>query len=286
MKSILVKAYAKINLALNIEGMLDEKYHKVDMILCPITLHDTIEIELLPKGSKETYITSDNFDFNEIRNNICHEVVVALREKFKFKNQFRIHIYKRIPVAGGLAGGSADAAAVLKGIVKLLNLPATEDDLLEISKKLGSDMSYCLYNKMARCTNRGEELQFIDSKFKNYILIVKPEHGLNTEKVYKECDKHKFINTDIDKMIKALEDGDNEQVYETMNNALMLPASKLLPEISDLLSLIKSKGYKNSQMTGSGSCIFVLDEQKRPLYKLMKELYELGYEVELCKVLN
>lgn len=286
MKSVLVRAYAKINLALNVEGMLDEKYHKVDMVLCPVTLHDTIEIELLPKGSKETYITSDNFDFNETRNNICQNVVTELRNKFKFHNQFRIHIYKRIPVAGGLAGGSADAAAVLKGIVKLLNLPATEDDMIEISRKLGSDMSFCLYNKMARCKNRGEELEFIDSKFKSYVLIVKPEHGLNTEKVYKQCDKHKLINTDINRMVKALEEGNNEEVYACMNNALMLPAVKLLQEVGDLACLIKSKGYEHTQMTGSGSCIFVLNESKHSLYKLMKELDSLGYDCELCKVLN
>ena len=285
MKIYTAKAYAKINLALNIKGILEDGYHEIDTVILPINLHDTLEISIFPNTVKESFITCDAFDFNESKNNICQNAIQALRERCGFKEHFRIHIYKRIPVAGGLAGGSADAAALLKAINRILKLGLSLDELAEIGAKLGSDVPFCVYNQAARCYNKGEKMQFIDSKFRNYVLIVKPGSGLKTENVYKKCDEFEHKNCDIDELIEGLENDGRDKILKNMHNDLYAASNALLPEIGELIGYFKSLGFTYSQMTGSGSCIYILNDTSRPLYKVMKELTAKGYSCELTKII-
>lgn len=281
----MTKAYAKINVALNILGKNDEGFHEVDMVMLPIDLHDSIEVTILPPNAEETFITCDMFDLSSVKYDVVKESIEALRKKFNFKQNFRVKIYKRIPVAAGLAGGSSDAAAVINAIIKMLKLEVTEHDLYEIGTQIGCDIPFCLFNRGARCTGKGEKLEFLESYTKYFVLIIKPRLGLSTEEVYKECDKNKIVNTNIDDVISALKDGNDDLLSSSMNNALTLASTKLLPQIDDIISQVKSEGYKMVQMTGSGSAIFVLSRNKKELYKLMEKYYDLHYTVELTKII-
>lgn len=281
---MIVQAYGKINISLNVLGKLENGFHEVDMILLPLKLHDTIEITVL-KNSEESYVTSDTFDLTQAKYNIVSESIKLLKQKYNIKDGFRVTIYKRIPIAAGMGGGSSDAAAVINAIAKLYKLNLTYYDLISLAEKVGSDVPFCMFNRAARCTGRGEKIEFLENYPRYYCLIIKPEKGLTSQDVFTKSDSYKLINTNIDDVVKALNDDDDEALSQSMENALYLPATKLLPEIEDVVSSIKSDGFKLCGMTGSGSAIFVLSRNKKELFKLMKKYYDAHYAVELTKIM-
>jgi 4-diphosphocytidyl-2-C-methyl-D-erythritol kinase len=281
---MMIKAYGKINVALNILGKTDDGYHEIDTIILPVALHDSIEVVKLP-STYETFVTCDEFDLSEAHYNIVRASIELLRKTYNFKDNFRVKIYKRIPIAGGLGGGSADAAAVMRAINKMLNLNASDQELFELAKRLGTDVPFFVFNKGARCRGKGDDVSYLESYTKYNVLIIKPEKGLCTPDVYKEADSCTLVNTNIDMVVQALEQGNDSLFASSMSNALTLPAKKLLPELSDIISEIKSEGFDKVQLTGSGSCVFVLSRSKRELYKLMKEFYAKHYVVELTKII-
>lgn len=279
---MMIKAHGKINIALNVLGKLDETYHEVDMVMVPVELHDSIEIKKNP-GSNETFVTCDMFDISEDRFNLVSTAINLLKEAHPFNCGFRISIFKGIPISGGMGGGSADAAAVLKAIIKILKLDVSNEELFSIAKKVGSDVPFCLNNIPARARGRGEILEYLNPIYKYHVLIIKPKKGLSTKQVFEHSDSLKLINTDINNVIQALYEGNDELLEESMSNALQLPATQLLPEINDVIAFVKNSGVKLVQMTGSGSCIFALSKSKKQLISLMYKLLEKNYVCELTK---
>ena len=180
---MIVKAYAKINLALKVKGKNKDGYHDLDMIMLPLELHDSIDISLLP-DIYETYVTCDDFSLETGEYNLCSIAVRKMKEKFKINKSFRIHIHKNIPIGAGLGGGSANAAAVIRAIKDLLKLHISEEDELSIAKSIGADVPFCLYNIPSRSEGIGEKLTPIIVKKDYYVLIIKPKRGLSTKEVY------------------------------------------------------------------------------------------------------
>ena len=167
---LMMKAYAKINLGLNIiDKDKKDSYHTVDMINLPIELHDRIEIEMLPYGF-DTLITSDDRELPTDEKNIVYKVEKALREKYNYQQKFRIHIHKSIPVGAGLGGGSADGAAVLIGLNKLLKLKLSTAELCEIGMKIGSDIPFSIRNAPMRVQGKGNILTPVKMK-KSYNIF-------------------------------------------------------------------------------------------------------------------
>ena len=281
---LMTKAYAKINLGINVINK-DEKdsYHNLDMVVVPIELHDRIEIEVLPFGF-DTLITSDDKELPTDETNIVYKVEKALQERCQYKEKLRIHIHKIIPVGAGLGGGSADGAAVLIGINKLLKLKLSLDELCQIGLKVGSDIPFCLRNIASRVQGKGNILTPIKQKKKHEVLIVFPKQGLSTKDVYINYDKVGSTSfADIEGIINALEKDDLVLLKKSMANQLEDSAADLYPGLLPIKKEMISEGLDNVVMSGSGSSLFSISSDKKLIRKVYANLISKGYNVVLTK---
>ncbi|MDR0934948.1 MAG: 4-(cytidine 5'-diphospho)-2-C-methyl-D-erythritol kinase [Erysipelotrichaceae bacterium] len=281
---MIIKSYAKINIALNVLGKSENGMHKIDMIMLPVELHDSLEITEL-KLNSDNYVTLADFTGGGFKYNLATEALNRILEVGGRKNRFRIVINKNIPISAGLGGGSSNAAAVLTGIRQMLRLPISDSALNELAFELGSDVPFFIYKTPARVTGFGEKVEKISVKNDYYVLIVKPTKGLSTEKVYQKSDEYNLEVTDIDAVISALKEGDDGKLEPLMSNALEKPAFDLLPEVRILKNELKSMGLKLVLMSGSGSAVFAMSKDKKILQKAYQK-FENKYDVELTKVLK
>lgn len=281
-----VKAYAKINLALNVYDRKEDGYHNIDMITVPLDLHDIIELELLPKGY-ESYITSDDDSLPTDESNLSNKAFRKMKDKFNIDKNVLIHIYKRIPMCAGLGGGSADAAAVINATLKAIKLKPSQEDLISLASSIGGDVSFCLYNKPARCRGIGEKLDFITLKKKYHVLLVKPNEGVSTALAYQTFDELEVKPqlSNIERLIEGLKIGDEKIIAEEMKNGLQECAIKLVPEIKNIIDTLKKDGFPLTMMSGSGSTVFCMSLDHHAILEEYKKLSKLNYTVIVTQTL-
>lgn len=249
-------AYAKLNLSLKVLGKTDDGFHELKSIMVPVVdLYDELYFE-----------ENDTFEFNlendNIKNNSILKAAKAFQEKYKTKGA-NIRLVKRIPLEAGLGGGSADSSATLRGLNKLFNLNIPLEELEELASSLGSDNVFCLYNKTAICTGRGEKLEFIDSEFSFDVLLIKPEFGLSTKDVFNNL-KIKTNQLDLTaQVLKALEENDIKLLNDEIFNDLLIPAIEIKPELGNIIKFYNDSNIK-VHMSGSGTTLYViLDENTK-----------------------
>lgn len=281
-----VKAYAKINLALNVYDRKEDGYHNIDMITIPLDLHDIIELELLPKGY-ESYITSDDDSLPTDESNLSNKAFRKMKEKFHIDKNVLIHIYKRIPMCAGLGGGSADAAAVINATLKAIKLKPSQDDLISLASSIGADVSFCLYNKPARCRGIGEKLDFITLKKRYHVLLIKPNEGVSTALAYQTFDEleTKPQLSNIERLIEGLKIGDEKIIAEEMKNSLQECAIKIVPEIKNIIDTLKKDGFPLTMMSGSGSTVFCMSLNHHAILEEYKKFSKLNYTVIVTQTL-
>ena len=284
MKSLHIRSYAKINLCLNITGKRKDGYHELDMVMVPISLHDSLVVDLLKK-SPDNFVTVDDFSIGSFNYNLATFSIDKLRSVYHFDEKFRILIHKVIPIQAGLGGGSSNAACSLKAVNDLLQLGASDEELMEIGKTLGCDIPFFVKCKPARCKGLGEILEPIEIKNNYYVLIVKPEAGCSTREVYLAADSMDLPVCNVDNVIKALQEGDDDLLAASIGNALQAPAITLVPQIQTIIDELHDCGLKIVQQTGSGSAVFALSTDKKLLKKVLKQ-FENKYQVELARVLK
>lgn len=280
---MIIKAHAKINLAINVVGKKEDGYHDLDMVMVPVELHDSIHIEVLPSNF-ETYVTCDDFSLEVNEYNLCSITIKKMKEKYNINKSFRVHIHKNIPIGAGLGGGSSNAAAVINAIKTLLKLDIPYEEEIELAKSIGADVPFFLKNNPARVEGIGEKLTPIKIKNKYYVLLIKPKNGLSTKDVYAKydevgSDKH----ADVDNLIKALENG--EELKEFMGNDLEKASITMLPVIQDIKKLLLDDGFENVLMSGSGSSVFATSTNRTMVEKEYRKLEKMGLNVYLTKVL-
>ena len=284
MKSLHVRSYAKINLCLNITGKRKDGYHELDMVMLPISLHDSLVIDKLAK-SPDNFVTVDDFSVGTFSYNLATFSIDKLQSIYHFDQKFKILIHKVIPIQAGLGGGSSNAAYTLKAVNQMLKLGATDEELMDIAKTLGCDIPFFIKCVPARCRGLGEIVEPIEVKNNYYVLIVKPEAGCSTKEVYQAADSMDLPVCNVDNVIKALQEGDDDLLVANMSNALQAPAISLVPQIQTIIDELKACGLKIVQQTGSGSAVFALSTDKKLLQKVLKQ-FDNKYQVELARVLK
>jgi len=280
------KAFAKINLSLDIKNKRDDGYHNLETIMLPISLHDSLEISIIKNGYDD-FITCDNFNLEISKYNLCHLVIEEARKKWGFNERFKIHIHKSIFLQAGLGGGSADAAATLRGIIKLLKIQTTEQEMIDLVLPIGSDIPFALFNKPALVKSKGENIEFFDYTGKPiYFLVIKPKEGLSTSTVFNKSDElgYKTYN-EIGKIKSVFLNEQLENLKNIVFNSLEDAAITLVPSIKELKESLINDGFDCVLMSGSGSSVFGLTYNFRLVSK--KEIYyfKKGYEVEIGKVI-
>ena len=271
MKSLHIKSFAKINISLNITKKRDDGFHEIDSVMLPISLHDSLVISRL-KSAPDNYVTVDDFSIGSFTYNLATFSIEKLQSKYHFSDKFRILIHKVIPIQAGLGGGSSNAAFTMKAVNSMLKLGATDEELIELSKSLGCDIPFFIKCKPARVQGVGEVLTPITVKNNYYVLIIKPEAGCSTKEVYSISDSMDLKTCNIDNVIKALEEGDDDLLAENMYNALQDPAIKVVSQIQSIIDELKENGLKIVQVTGSGSAVFALSTDKALLTQILRKL--------------
>ena len=284
MKNLHIRSFAKINISLNITKKREDGFHELDSVMLPISLHDSLVVSKLSNAANSC-VTVDDFSIGTFSYNLATFSIEKLQSIYHFDDKFRIFIHKVIPIQAGLGGGSSNAAFTMKAVNQMLKLGATDEELIELGKTLGCDIPFFIKCKPARVQGVGEILTPITIKNNYYVLLVKPELGCSTKEVYGISDTMKLKTGNIDNVIKALEEGDDELLAANISNALQEPAIQLVPSIQSIIDELKEKGLKMVQVTGSGSAVFALSTNKKQLVKVFKEL-DGKYLVELAKVMK
>lgn len=276
---MIIKAFAKINLAIDVKKKDENGYHDIDMVTLPITLHDILEMEQLI-SRHGIFITSDDPSLICDEGNLAFKALKAMEDNFSFSKGYRIQIYKRIPMNAGLGGGSADAAGIIRAICKLYNMDAHDPKIIKVARSIGSDVPFCLLNKPARVLGTGENIIPLDSKLDYHIIIIKPHKGLSTKDVYEKYDtipEEEREHPDISALIEAIKIGDEQKMFENMKNGLYKPASLLCPVISGILNDFKRMGFPLYSMTGSGNACFALSKDLEQIEKAKNYFTSLNY---------
>ncbi len=260
------KAYAKINLTLEVGKTNKEGFHEIKTIMVPIDLYDTLTFERINEG----IILLDNSNIKS-EDNIVFKAAKLMFEKYKIKGGVLITLEKRIPQEAGLAGGSSDCAACLRGLNRLFKLNLSLEELAEISTSLGSDIAYCIYSKPSLCTGRGTCVKHLDIKLPKWnILLIKPPFGCSTKEIYSHY-KEENIDREMNhnNVIEGLKNGDFDLVIQNIFNDLEKPAFLLNNKLENLSNNINFK--KRALMSGSGSTIYVLSTSKSDLESIQKD---------------
>ena len=284
MKNLHIRSFAKINISLNITKKREDGFHELDSVILPISLHDSLVISKL-NNATDNFVTVDDFSIGTFSYNLATFSIEKLQSVFHFNDKFRILIHKVIPIQAGLGGGSSNAAFTMKAVNSMLKLGATDEQLIELGKSLGCDIPFFVKCKPARVQGVGEVLTQISVKNNYYVLLVKPELGCSTKEVYALSDEMDLKTGNIENVIKALAEGDDELLANNISNALQEPAIKLVPVIQSIIDELKGHGLKIVQVTGSGSAVFALSTNKKQLMKVFKKLED-KYQVELARVMK
>jgi len=284
MKSLHIRSFAKINISLNITKKREDGFHEIDSVMLPITLHDSLVVTR-SNNMVDNYVTVDDFSIGSFSYNLATFSIEKLQSIYRFNDKFRILIHKVIPIQAGLGGGSSNAACTLKAVNQLLKLGASDEELLEVGKSLGCDIPFFINCKPARVQGVGEIVNPINVKNNYYVLIVKPEAGCSTKEIYKISDSMDLKVCNIQNVIKALEEGDDELLANSISNALEEPAMQVVPDIRNIIAELRENGLKMVQVTGSGSAVFALSTDKKELKRVLKKLED-RYQVELAKVIK
>ena len=284
MKSLHIRSFAKINISLNITKKREDGFHELDSIMLPIALHDSLVISKL--NANDNFVTVDDFSIGTFSYNLATFAIEKLKNIYHFDDKFRILIHKVIPIQAGLGGGSSNAACTMKAVNTMLKLGATDEELIDLGKTLGCDIPFFVKCKPARVQGVGEILSPISIKNNYYVLLVKPEAGCSTKEVYGISDTMDLKTANIDNVVKALAEGDDELLAANISNALQEPAIKLVPSIQRIIDDLKERGLKIVQVTGSGSAVFALSTDKKLLKSVFKKIEDKYDVVELTKVVK
>ena len=269
-----IKSYAKLNLTLNVIGIDPiDKYHLLEMVNVPLDFYDTLEIELIDQ--KESYITSNCSAIPLDHSNLVYKAIQLLKSTYSLKENFRVHIDKKIPMEAGLAGGSSHAAATMLGINKMLNLGIKKEELSSLGMKLGSAVAYCIYSQPSLVEGKGEKITPFVIKDNYFVLLIKPNYGLSTKEVYTLYDEysssHQIDHSSLQDIQKALENNDEEELKKNLINNLEISAFEISPSLKELKEDIIKEGLDKVLMTGSGSTIFALSKDESSLLNIAKK---------------
>lgn len=253
---ITIPAHAKINLTLDVLGKLPDGYHKIRTVMQSLELHDTLEIY---EGSQGITLSSDSKVIPLGPDNLVYKAARLLQEHSGLERAVHIHIKKRIPVAAGLGGGSANAAAALLGLNRFWELGLSPEELMELGGKIGADVPFCIMGKTALAEGKGEKLTSLPSPPPMGVVLVKPGFGVSTAQVYKLFDRLSSVpGPYTDSMIKALKRGKIEDIVSCLGNALEPVTAGMYSKIRKIKSLLKKAGAMGVEMSGSGPTVFGL----------------------------
>jgi 4-diphosphocytidyl-2-C-methyl-D-erythritol kinase len=279
------KAPAKINLMLDVLHKRADGFHEVEMIMTMVDLADRLELSELKRdsiiiSSQAGYIPLDE-------KNLAFQAARLIKDRYNVRSGVHIHLDKRIPVAAGLAGGSSDAAATLRGLNRLWRLGIPAQELQELGAELGSDVPFCVTGGTALATGRGERLTPIQSPPQCWVVLAKPPINVSTAEVYGRVRANNIaVHPSALRMQQAIEAGDFAAVCAGLGNVLEDVTLKLHPEVQQLKEAMMKLGAEGVLMSGSGPTVFGLVSKQSKVARIYNGLRGFCKEVYAVRSLS
>lgn len=266
-----LKAYAKINLGLDVVGRREDGYHEVRMIMQTIKLFDKLTFRLLDEDEIKL---KTNLGFLSVdENNLVYKAIRILKDTYDVKKGMEVDLFKVIPVAAGMAGGSTDCATALFGASKMFGLNLSQKELMDLGVKLGADVPYCVMRGTALSEGIGELLTPLSPMPDCTILIAKPPVFVSTKTVYQNLDaKDSYEHPDIDGMVNAIKAKDLRGIADRLGNVLETVTIPEYPVIEEIKDYMKKNGALNAMMSGSGPTVFGIFEDEERAKAAKEEL--------------
>lgn len=264
MKTLTKKAYAKVNLVLDVLRRRQDGYHDVRMVMQNLDLYDVLTFRVSDAEERRIVITSNHSDIPTDSRNLVYRAIDLMFDTYGIDAGIEVYIEKNIPVEAGMAGGSTDCAAALHAVNELFGLGADISALMELGVKLGADVPYCVMGRTALSEGIGEVLTPVAPLPDCTVLVAKPPVNVSTRMVYENLHLDALKrHPDVDGMLGALAAGDIERISACMENVLETVTVKLYPEIERLKALMRERGARNAIMSGSGPTVFgIFDDRK------------------------
>jgi 4-diphosphocytidyl-2-C-methyl-D-erythritol kinase len=256
-----INSYAKINLGLHILNKRQDSLHNIITVFQEIDFYDQISIE-----KSNDFIFETNVDWLNKKNNTCIQAFEATKEKFPNISNIKINLVKNIPTSAGLGGGSSNGTTVLKGINELFSLKMSQDELVELSKKISADSPFFVNGGLQVGEGTGGDLSPIESNLNGvYILLVMPDIKIDTKNAYKKCLLKDKTNIKFAGMLDELKNYDLSS--ELFYNDFEVYIFKTHPEIGKIKLKILDLGAKYASLSGSGSTVFGIFSSKQDALK-------------------
>ncbi|MGO4369598.1 4-(cytidine 5'-diphospho)-2-C-methyl-D-erythritol kinase [Paenibacillus sp. YIM B09110] len=279
------KASAKINLVLDVLRKREDGFHEVEMIMTMVDLADRLEMEELPR---DTIIISSQVGYIPLdEKNLAFQAARLIKDRYDVRKGVYIHLDKKIPVAAGLAGGSSDAAAALRGLNRLWKLGISEQELRELGAELGSDVPYCVTGGTAIARGRGELLEHIDNPPQCWVVLAKPPINVSTADVYGRLRANELkVHPSIPNMRDALARGSFNDICEGLGNVLEDVTLEVHPEVQQIKESMIRLGADGVLMSGSGPTVFGLVSKEAKLPRIYNGLRGFCKEVYVVRMLT
>lgn len=283
MKSLQMKAYAKVNLALDVLRRRPDGYHDVSMIMQNLNIYDelifTVDESL---NERKISIAADRPDIPTDERNLIYKAILLMFDEYGIDAAINVKLIKNIPVEAGMAGGSTDCAAALKAVNILFGLGADEKRLMSLGVRLGADVPYCVMARTALSEGIGEILTPVNTLPDCHVLVVKPPVNVSTGMVYTNLKVNELEHhPNISGMLDGLKAGNLNLIAECMENVLETVTVNLYPEIEKIKSIMKEQGALNAIMSGSGPTVFGLYTDEAKAIETAEYIRSTGYSDEI-----
>lgn len=280
-----VNAYAKINLILDVVGILENGYHSIFSVMQSVSLHDVVEVTKNDSGKITIECETDGVPEDE--RNIAYKAAQRFYDHFGIEDRgVHIKIEKHIPHEAGLAGGSADGAAVIRALSKIYGKKIRQNELVKIALKVGADVPFCLFGGTALVQNIGEVLSFLPDIHEGYIVIAKPLQSVKTDSAYAAYDKAQDSIRHLDKqgMLQAVLSEDMNRICAKCDNVF-----EQFVEVCDrayIKSVMRENGAMAACMSGSGPSVFGIFKTENEAQRACQSLKSVTKEVYVCTPTN
>lgn len=270
-----LRAMAKINLGLDVIRKRDDGYHEVRMIMQTIKMYDVLDIRKkktqgISLSTNLPYVPSDE-------RNLVYKAAKLLMDEFDIKEGISMRLFKFVPVAAGMAGGSSDAAAAFVGVNRLFRLGLSQEELMERAVQIGADVPYCIMRGTALAEGIGEKLTPLPAMPEGYVLIGKPGINVSTKTAYENLNLAAIEqHPDIDGMIRDIRNKDLYSMTEKMVNVFEPGLMKKYPVIQEIRDFMEEKGALKAMMSGSGPTVFGIFDSKEKMNAAASALKKTG----------
>lgn len=270
-----LRAMAKINLGLDVIRKRDDGYHEVRMIMQTIKMYDVLDIRKkktqgISLSTNLPYVPSDE-------RNLVYKAAKLLMDEFDIKEGISMRLFKFVPVAAGMAGGSSDAAAAFVGVNRLFRLGLSQEELMERAVQIGADVPYCIMRGTALAEGIGEKLTPLPAMPEGYVLIGKPGINVSTKTAYENLNLAAIEqHPDIDGMIRDIRNKDLYSMTEKMVNVFEPGLMKKYPVIQEIRDFMEEKGALKAMMSGSGPTVFGIFDSKEKMNAAAAALKKTG----------